>query len=252
MVLRHTPSKMLHTNNSGNGLGFLFLAKQFVKTKYKFTQDSDAANDSFFNQADFNSRHAHFKYIWDNYIRHVVDKNYDKIGQNVNPTIIQIIKRDLLFSDHIIDKVLINAMYISLNIGFLHINNSKLIIDNKELKSTIKIITQKYESIHDLHYGKDDYSNSKISFDINLKKTNILKYYATLNLTLGLYFYYFGYNNANIDSRNFAVIDQFLKSNLGKTIDGVIYDNTYIKQKLIESIENDVPFNTMAILADNN
>lgn len=248
MVARRIPSKPL--NSKKQHLEFIHLAKQFVNIRYN-CHNSNQKTDPFFDQSKFKSRNAHFKYIWDHYITHVVDKNFHLIGYNVNPQIIQIIKHELLHSDHLIDKLLINVMYICLNIGFMHINNSKLYTTIDKLKLNLNNLKQEYTSLYTLHHGPDTLSTAKINMDINLKKNNVLKMFANLNITLALYYYYYGHDTDDahaIDQRKYDIIEQFLKSNINTIIKDVKYDYNFIKCEFIKSIENDEPFETMAIL----
>ena len=253
-MVRVMPSqKLLHSHHPINIFSFgqqIFRHLDITCGPTQSTQIHDPLSKSLSLNAI--SQNKHFEYVWKHYIKHVIDENYDQIGVKTDPRIVYAIQNSLLYSSNVLDKIILNTIYISLNIGFMHMKNQKLQKTVHDYKEAFCMMSDKYYKLEELCYGPESNAgNASIKLSMEIEQTNMIKYYTMLNLNLGLYFYYNGYADNNINSNKYTFLKNFIQQNMNKIIDNVEYNYKYIQSKLIESIETDTPFNVLNILKYN-
>mgnify|MGYP001216760658 CR=1 FL=1 len=254
MVMHNVQHKLL--SGKKHIINGLLLAKRYVATT--LVKTPDIANPI---ETDVIKQHPaqvvvniagggvandmYFKFMWQHYLAPILDRKYDEIGLNANQEVVNVIRNRLLFSDNIVDKVLVNILGFAVNIGYVHTQNINLRNKITQRNTIITDLNKTVANLNELLYGPDQTpsGNSEISINVSLEETNMLKHYVNLNLYLGLYFYLFGYDGSSALNKNYyMLIKQTVDMHRDRIFNGVLYNTEFIKSKLIESINTGAPF----------
>ena len=187
----------------------------------------------------------YFKFMWRHYLSPILERRYDEIGATANQQVVNVIRNRLLFSENIVDKVLVNILAFSINIGFIHTQNASLRNRIDDRNAEIHDLKKNVENLNNLLYGPqyEPTGNAKIKIEAKLEETNLLKHYTNLSIYLGLYFFLFGYDGESALNKNYYIlIKQIVDMHTDKIYNGIHYNTEYMKSKLIESIDTGKPF----------
>lgn len=228
--------KIKHPGKKLNGMrsiyDYLSLSGKYAET----LKNNDAEQVKFESFPGSIATVDYFYFVWKHFIEPIKDKKYDKIGEGADQNALFVLRETLSKSHNVIDMFLYNVLQTSINIGFLHLQ--KYVSDNK-MKVLEKKIDDQNKLISKLQDVKESAGNADINAIFKMAPVNLNKYTAKLNLEIGLFMYYYGYNPERAHSGEFNHLRLIIKSLENTMHNGVRLTRKYLQKELERVVDAD-------------
>ena len=185
----------------------------------------------------------HFNFIWDFYLSHVNNGDYVKIGKDADAAIVFLMRQHLMRSTHIVDKMLFHLIQTCIDIGYLKLNDR---LNTEKIYSQQGEISSLKKQLDELKHIHNNAGNAELSSSYNMGTHNLNKYLARLNLEVGLFMYYYGYQpTTGADKEKYNEIIFTIRNYENTLVNGVLLTRKYMQERLVYAMDNNLPFSLL-------
>ena len=252
MTGKYRKSTGLHMSKwKSNGLECIVMAGKMIKSHNLINKTTDKTTDIKNNEKQtiayaFDGARStldHFNFIWDFYLSHVNNGDYVKIGKDADPAIVFLMRQHLMRSTHIVDKMLFHLVQTCIDIGYLKLNDR---LNTEKISSQQSEIFSLKKQLDELKNINNNAGNAELSSSYNMGTHNLNKYLARLNLEVGLFMYYYGYQpTTGADKEKYNEIIFTIRNYENTVVNGVLLTRKYMQERLVYAMDNNLPFSLL-------